>query len=228
MKKTKFISIVLTLGGLWGLLEATLGTLLHLPSIHSIIFFASTAILLPIAYLITSRSYQLTNKASTVIYVGIVAALIKSVTFVFGLPIQYFINPMVAIMLESLVMFVAFKVTKHEKIISLKSFVTFIVVSTIFRVTYVGYSIATSAPFGSAYFVEGSIVIDEIVKYCFITNIISFAYLGIFMGLGTLLIYLEKHEKFSKFTSKVSSLTYSPIFASLVVCVAVVTTLFLK
>ena len=61
MKKLKLVITVLMLGGLWGLLEATLGTLLHLDAFDSIIF-ASTAVLLPIAYLIMGAAYKETGK----------------------------------------------------------------------------------------------------------------------------------------------------------------------
>ena len=228
MKKSKLIITVLMLGGLWGLLEATLGTLLHLPAIHSIIFFASTAVLLPVAYLITGRAYKVTGCARSAIYVGLVAAAIKSISFVFGMPVQYVINPMVAIVMESLIMAVAFRVAQPKNIVSIKSFVTFIVASTAFRIAYVGYSMATAVPFGSAYLVEGSIVWNEIVKYVVTTNAISFLYVGAFMLAGLGLKALAKRPNLSKITAKVQHFAYSPVFAAIMVCVALVSTYFLK
>lgn len=228
MKKTKLIITVLMLGGLWGLLEATLGTLLHLPAIHSIIFFASTAVLLPIAYLITGYAYKSTGYARTAIYVGLVAAAIKSVSFVFGMPVQYVINPMVAIIAESLVMAVAFKVAEPKKIISIKSFLTFVVASTAFRIAYVGYSMATASAFGSAYLVGGSIVWTEVVKYVVTTNAISFIYVVAFMLAGIGISVLSKRPNFAKFTAKVQHFAYTPVFATVMVCAAVVSTLLLK
>ena len=228
MKKSKLIITVLMLGGLWGLLEATLGTLLHLPAVHAIMFFASTAILLPIAYLVTGRAYKVTGCARSAIYVGLVAAAIKSISFVFGMPVQYVINPMVAIVMESVVMAVALKVAKPKSIISVKSFLTFVVASTAFRVAYVGYSMATAEAFGSAYLVGGSIVWSEIVKYVVTTNAISFVYVAGFMLAGLGIKALAKRPNFAKITAKVQHFAYSPVCAALMVCLAVVSTLFLK
>ena len=223
MKKSKLIITVLMLGGLWGLLEATLGTLLHLDAFDSVIF-ASTAVLFPIAYLICGRAYKITGKARTALYVGIVAAAIKAVCFFFVPMVNKVVNPMVAIMLESLLGAVAYKVTSPAKVISLKSFATFMVFSTVTRIAYVGYSMATAVPFQSAYLVEGEIVWSKIVEYVITMNAISFAYLAIYMGVGAIL----KAPKFSKITAKVQQIAYSPVFASIMVCAAIISTIFLK
>ena len=228
MKKSKLIVTVLMLGGLWGLLEATLGTLLHLPAVHSILFFASTAVLLPIAYLILGRAYKVTGIARSAIYVGLVAAAIKSISFVFGMPVQYVINPMVAIIMESLVMAVAFSVAQPKNIVSIKSFLTFVIASTAFRVAYVGYSMATAEVFGSSYLVGSTIVWNEIIKYVVTTNIISFVYVVGFMLVGFGIKVLAKRPNFAKTTAKLQHFAYSPVFAAVMVCAAVVSTLLLK
>lgn len=227
MKKSKLIITVLMLGGLWGLLEATLGTLLHLEAFDSIVF-ASTAVLFPIAYLICGRAYRLTGKARTALYVGIIAAAIKSVCFFFVPMVNKVVNPMVAIIMESGIMAAAFAITKPEKICSLKSFVTFMVASTLIRTVYVGYSMATAVPFQSAYIVDGIVNWSKIVEYVVIMNAISFAYCAAYMGIGIGIKVLEKRPNFAKFTAKVQHFAYTPVFAVVMICAAVVSTLFLK
>ncbi len=223
MKKFKTLFTILCLGGLWGLLEATLGTLLHLPVIHEVVFFGSTAVLLPIAYLITGRAYKVTGRARAALYVGLVAAAIKSVTFAFGLPVQYVINPMVSILLESSVMAVAFKVSKPANVCSPKSFVTFVVASLAFRVIYVGYSMATAEPFGSAYLVAGSVMWNAIIDYVIVALGISCIYAVIYMLVGTLLT-----RKISvKSLEKVQHFAYSPVFSIVMIVTAVVATILL-
>lgn len=225
MKNSKFktLFVVLFLGGLWGILEATLGTLLHLPVIHEIVFFASTAVMLPIAYFITGRAYELTGKAITAIYVGVVAAAIKSITFVLGLPVQYVVNPMVAILMESTVMAIAFKVAKPANICSLKSVAVFVVSSFAFRVAYVGYSMATAEAFGSAYLVEGSIVWNEVISYVAIALAVSAIYASIYAVIGKLLT-----SKISvKSSEKVQHFAYSPLFSIMMVAIAFAVTIIL-
>lgn len=223
MKKLRTLFVVLFCGGLWGLLEATLGTLLHLEAFDSIIF-ASTAVLLPIAYLIMGAAYKETGKARTIVYVGLVAAAIKAVCFFFVPAVNKVVNPMVAIMLESILGAVAYKVTAPKEVVSLKSFVTFMVFSTVTRIAYVGYSMATAVPFKSAYIADGVVNWTKILEYVVTMNAISFAYIALYMGIGALL----KAPKMSKITAKVKQIAYSPVFASVMVCAAVISTIFLK
>lgn len=222
MKKLKTLFTVLFLGGLWGFLEATLGTLLHLDAFDSIIF-ASTAVLLPIAYLIMGAAYKATGKSRTVLYVGLIAASIKAVCFFFVPAVNKVVNPMVAIVLESLVAAVAFRVTAPSKLVSIKSFVTFMVVSTVTRIAYVGYSMATAVPFMSAYLVDGNVVWSKIIEYVVTMNAISFGYLAVYMGVGM----LTRLPKFSKISTKLQHFAYSPVFSLVMVCAAVTATILL-
>mgnify|MGYP003296147789 CR=1 FL=1 len=223
MKKSKTLFTVLFLGALWGILEATIGTILHLPVVHEIIFFASTAVMLPIAYLITGRAYKITGKSRTVLYVGLVAASIKSITFVLGLPVQYVINPMVAIILESSVMAVAFKVSKPENVCSLKSFATFVVASLAFRVAYVSYSMSTAGAFGSAYLVGGSIVWNEVTQYVITALGISCIYAAIYMVVGKAV----SSKIPAKSLGKLQHFAYSPVFSIAMIAIAFAVTIIL-
>jgi len=98
---------ILFFGALWGIVEASVGYLLHfLPSL-----IAGT-ILFPFAALILSKTYHKCGSSWAILGVGIIAASIKA--FDFFLPVLNVfkvINPMVSIILEALVVFAVIKVT---------------------------------------------------------------------------------------------------------------------
>lgn len=99
MKKQQ-LSFILFFGALWGLLEATLGYLLQfLPPL------VSGSIMFPIGATILIIVYKNTNHKMSVIYVGLIAATIKSINFFMPglMPIKTY-NPMIAIMLQSIAM----------------------------------------------------------------------------------------------------------------------------
>ena len=96
----KQLSTILFFGAIWGLLEATLGYLLHFLPV-----LISGSIMFPIAALLLMVAYKKMGSPWMLIYIGIVAAVIKSVNFLMPglLPIKTY-NPMIAIMIQSVVM----------------------------------------------------------------------------------------------------------------------------
>ena len=76
----KILFSVLLFGGLWGIVEATLGTVLHLPIIHKTMFLSSTTILVPIAYFLMGACYKRTQSYRSVFYMGVLAASIKAIS----------------------------------------------------------------------------------------------------------------------------------------------------
>ncbi|TNF08117.1 MAG: hypothetical protein EP317_03675 [Bacillota bacterium] len=94
------IRTTLFFGAIWGLLEATLGYLLQfLPPL------VSGSIMFPIAATILTITYLNTKSKTSILWVGVIAAAIKSINFFMPglLPIKTY-NPMIAIMLQSIVM----------------------------------------------------------------------------------------------------------------------------
>jgi len=110
--KIKTLKIVLFYGGLWGILEATLGYFLHLlpPGIAGILMF-------PIAFYFMNKSYHAADKSSVIFYTASVAALIKLVDLLipFTPPIKV-LNPALAILLQALVVFVFLRQYKENRI----------------------------------------------------------------------------------------------------------------
>lgn len=92
------LQVLVLAGAFWGLLEATLGYVLHLvPTL------VSGMIMFPIATLILSHVYTKTGKKVDLMGVAIIASLIKSVDLLLpALPPIKTINPMMAILFEGL------------------------------------------------------------------------------------------------------------------------------
>lgn len=96
-------NIILTtifFGAIWGILEASLGYLLQfLPPL------VSGSIMFPIGATLLTLTYLNTKNKQSVLWVGVIAATIKSINFFMPglLPIKTY-NPMIAITLQSLVM----------------------------------------------------------------------------------------------------------------------------
>lgn len=105
-KRKSILNIVLTVvffGAIWGLLEATIGYILHwLPSM------VSGLVMFPIGAALMYAAYRNTDKKSVIIYVGLIAAAIKAINLLMPLPAIgpiKVINPMVSIVLQALVVF---------------------------------------------------------------------------------------------------------------------------
>ncbi len=132
-QKITVLSAIIFYGSMWGILEATIGYLLHfLP-----IFIAGT-ILFPIVSLILYKTYQTTKSSSSLLYVGMIAAAIKALNFFlpYGSPFKI-INPMISIILEALLVMVVIKVMSHDSLTKKAS--AFIAASMGWRLLYVVY-----------------------------------------------------------------------------------------
>ena len=101
----KNISIIVFYGALWGALEASLGYIIHLVPV-----LIAGSIMFPLAGMILYKVYQKTDSAFALVYVGLVAASIKVINlFMPNIHIYKALNPMIAIMLEAVVVAVVIK-----------------------------------------------------------------------------------------------------------------------
>lgn len=111
-KKAYWIGI-LFFGALWGLAEASLGYALHfLPC-----GFAGL-IMFPLGFYLMYNVYRFSGQRSAVLAVGVLAALIKTVDLVLPLtgPMSV-LNPVVSILIESLVVFAALKFFESRRVL---------------------------------------------------------------------------------------------------------------
>lgn len=105
-KKKSILNVVLTVvffGAIWGLLEATIGYILHwLPSM------VSGLVMFPIGAALMYAAYRNSDKKSVIIYVGLIAVAIKAINLLMPLPPagpMKVINPMISIVIQALVVF---------------------------------------------------------------------------------------------------------------------------
>lgn len=108
------LSTIIFFGAIWGLLEATLGYLLQfLPPL------ISGAIMFPIGAAILLYVSKNTESKSALLAVGFVAALIKAINFFMpGLPPIKTYNPMIAIMMQSIMVLITLHLFEKKTFLS--------------------------------------------------------------------------------------------------------------
>lgn len=207
-KKIKLLTLIIFYGALWGFLEATLGYALHwIPT-----FIAGT-IMFPIASVILLRVYNKTNSKKALLYVGLVAAAIKSIDFLLpSFSVFKTINPMASIVLESLLVFAVVFLFTSQKVTNRIAAAQ--IASIGWRVGYVAYM-------GIQFLITG-FVAASIASYANAFEFIIFS--GVIGGLMvTGLIYLEQKVNYN-FRTKFDS---RPVFAAGLLIIAVVVTFML-
>ncbi len=108
--KTKLLLSILFFGGMWGIVEATVGYLLHFLPI-----LLSGTLMFPFVTYILMKTYRTTNSKISLLWVGVVAAMIKSVNlFLPQFSIFKTINPMISIILEALMVMAVLKVFEKD------------------------------------------------------------------------------------------------------------------
>ncbi len=207
---------VLLFGGLWGIVEATLGTILHLKAVEAIGMYAcSTTIIVPIAYFLMGACYSRCGIARSSIYMGIMAASIKAIVCaVFHLSF----NPVYYILLESATMAAALLVIRPKEILSFKGLGTFIIANT----AYLALATFIRIDVSNAY---RQTIISNFEKYTFMFNAVAilytFAFGALLYGIKVLAI------KYEWKLDNVKKVIYSPITATAVASAMVVATFLL-
>ena len=212
------IFAVLLFGGLWGIVEATIGSFLHLSFIHNtrLIFLSSTTVLVPIAYYLMGGCYKRTGKARSVIYMGILASIIKVIgALIFASNLE----PALYMLMEALAMAGALLVIRPKKVVSYEGLATFILASTVYLLATTFYRI------GSGTQITGQIVLENIEKYVFKYNCVAILYAFAFGAIlyGFIKLAEAKEWKFEK----VRKIIYHPAFAGSMAAVALAVTLIL-
>ena len=221
-EKLRFFLDVLFFGALWGLLEATLGTLLHLPAFDKAgMYAASTTIMVPLAYCLMANCYKRTGKLYCMPAMGVIAASIKmTVAFVVGFrPSVY--NPAIYIIVESLAMMGAVAIFRPTKVLSLKTLAAVIVANTTYQFSYLLINMAMG---GTNIFASEKAWINVGEKYLFKFNCVAILYMfGVgAIAYGIVKVLEAKHVEI-KFDYK--KIIYSPITAAVTFVLAVALTI---
>lgn len=216
--KLRLFLDVLIFGSLWGILEATLGTLLHMPFFDKAgMYAASSTIMVPIAYYLMANCYKKTGSLLSVFFMGLIASAIKlSVALVIGFrPSVY--NPAIYIVVESLSMMGALAIFRPKNVLSFRSLATVIVANTTYQFSYLMINWANG---GTNIFASEKAWINVGEFYLFKMNCVAILYLfasgAIAYGVIKLLERLHVEVKFDY-----KRILYSPITAAIVFSVAV-------
>lgn len=234
--KKKFLSIlfpVLFYGALWGIFEATLGTLLHLPAFEAGgLFTKSSIIMVPVAFLIMTLCYKKTGSLISVVFAGLISATIKLSTAIvvpFGIYIYF---PAIYIVVESLAMFGALAIFRPSNVLSTKTFAAFVVAAVTYQFTYISICSITAV---AAPGLTGNINAFESManwkkvgeKYLFTYNGVAIIYAlalgGAAYGISKLLTKLNVETKFDY-----KKILNSPITVSATLAVAFALTISLS
>ena len=206
---------VLLFGGLWGIVEATLGTLLHLPIVNRTMFLSSTTILVPIAFGLMGACYKRTNTFRCCFYMGILAASMKALSC---LIFKMSFNPCYYILIESLAMGVAVLVIRPKQIISFAGLATVIIASTLYLAASTPLRINISG-------VTAAQFMDNIETYVFKFNCVAILYMFVTGAIIYGLLKLAEAREWN--FSKAKDLIFHPAFAGSVAAVALAVTLIL-
>lgn len=130
--RLNLISVIIFYGAVWGIIEASVGYVLHLlPSL-----IAGT-ILFPFATIILFRVYKASQNQLSILGVGFVASMIKALNFLLPYTNVYkIINPMISIILESLVVMIVVKSLSKSNVLAQIGWLLF--ASIAWRVLFIG------------------------------------------------------------------------------------------
>ena len=207
---------VLLFGGLWGIIEATLGTLFHSPVIKDTMFLCSTTILVPIAYFLMGACYKRTGTFRSVLYMGLFASAIKTISC---LIFHMSFNPVFYMLLEASMMGVALLVIRPKEVLSFKGLGTFIIANTLYLLvaTFIRLDVTRST---------ASMVMDNITHYALTLNCVAILYTfaagAILYGIKVLAV------KYNWNFDGIKKVIYHPAFASSMAAVALVLTIVIR
>ncbi len=211
MKKQNIPAIIFY-GAIWGIIEATLGTALHILPIS---IYISGTIMFPIVGYILFKAYKATKSKSALLSIGIVAAAIKAVGFFmpFGSPFKI-VNPMISIIMESLMVVLVISVLSKDDVLSKIS--GFAIASIGWRTLYLGYMGVQYLSTG--YVSDYLMSLGAAISYTVVFGLMSAA---IAIGIHYLDILAIKRIKF-RLVKKIN-----PVISFAMLTIAIVLTLFI-
>ncbi len=216
--KARILNIVfsvLLFGGLWGIVEATLGTLLHMPFVNRTMFLSSTTILVPIAYFLMGACYKKTGTFRTIFYMGLLAASIKAISCAI-FKMSY--NPVYYMLIEALAMGTAILVIRPKQVVSFAGLGAMIMANFIYlgATTFLRMNVLTST---------NAQVLANVETYVFKFNCVAILYTFAFGAVLFGLIKLAEAKQWD--FSKVKKVIFHPAFAGSMAAIALVVTLVL-
>jgi len=169
-KRLDVVAKIIFYGSIWGLLEATLGYVLHL-----IPGYFSGSIMFPIVLFILYRAYKSLGSRKAIFFVAMIAIMIKSVNLLmpFLIPART-INPMIAMFLEAGLVFAVIPMLDSDRLTH--KITAVFAASILWRVAFIGYQGINylMTDFVSYYIRSFTLAIDFILIYGLLGSLIAF------------------------------------------------------
>lgn len=221
----KLIFNVLFWGAVWGIMEATLGTLLHLPLFDKAGMYAcSSTIIIPLAYILMANCYKKTESFYAVYLMGLIASAIKlTVAFFVGfIPSVY--NPAIYIVVEALMMGTALLIFRPKNVLSLKTLGAMMVANTLYQFAFLVIKMLNG---GTNIFASEAAWKKGAEPYLFTINCLAILYT---FGVGAIAFgILKVAEKYNwKFKFDLNKFIISPITAAVSLTLAITVTITLS
>ncbi|MCB9498164.1 MAG: hypothetical protein H6688_01745 [Erysipelotrichaceae bacterium] len=224
-KHLKTFFTVLFFGGIWGFIEATLGTLLHLPFLDNAgMYAASTTVMLPIAYYLMGMCYKQNRNLRSVAYMGLIAGAIKLSLVIFLGFQQSIYMPAIYIVIESLAMMGAIAITRPTKILSPKSLLTVGIAST----SYLFVFLCIKQWQGTPIFTDYTTWVNKGEFYLFKENCVMLMYTAISGGIAYGILRLSQVYHWHFDQEKWQKRLFNPLTAFSVAIIAIATTIILE
>ena len=128
-----FLYINIFYGAVWGIVEATLGYLIHLTKM------SSTIILCPLAFFFMNQVYKSTGKIKSIFFISIMSASIKLLDLFTNVRIDKVINPAISILLEGAVFAIMIYIFQKNDLKKNTKIISVFVMNTLWRMAYCIY-----------------------------------------------------------------------------------------
>lgn len=207
--KIEVLMKIVFFGAAWGIVEATVGYILHLlPG------FIAGSLMFPFVMFILVKAYKSLGDRKAIFYVALVAAAIKSVNLLMPfLPAAKTINPMVSMVLEAALVFAVIPLFDSNKLTN--KFAAFAIASVGWRLLFLGYQGLNFAltDFLAAYLKSFSSALEFVL----------------INGLGSVAIMILVYLGFRrvKLINKVDNMKISPLVSLASFSVAILLTIFI-
>lgn len=144
----KFFPAILFFGSLWGIIEATLGWLLHL--FH---FKGTSFIVLPFAITFMFLAIRKSGTPKAAFGVAIVASVIKlSNLFIGSVPVYWVVNPAVSILLEGIAFYLVYRLVHKQgpsAVFSIRNFLYGSLIFFAFQLLFCEYRMSIQLQMGA-------------------------------------------------------------------------------
>ncbi|MCK9217923.1 MAG: hypothetical protein M0P77_08420 [Firmicutes bacterium] len=199
----KNITTVVFWGALWGLVEATLGYVLHSMPLSVGWFFW-----FPLAFYFINKVYSSTGSLSSILYTSSIAAGIKLVNFFLPTTIDRVINPAMSILLEGLMVFIVFAIIEKKEGFFQSKYTIALTASIGWRVLYIIYILFMPTFFFTVSPMRAAKPFFKFfVTESFMNSLFIYVYLKVSERIGDAKLNVSKNEV----NSKLFSLKDNPI-----------------